>query len=220
MTGIGNLGSTPSLKSMVYDTLEKMIVQCQLAPGQKLTEEELARSMDISRAPIREALNMLDRDGFVKIIPRKGAVVTEVNDEEAREIWRCRMVLEPYAAREATPNIPQAELENLLAKVEYLEQQPYQFDSMIKCDIELHNLYHKYAGNKHLEGILDNLQAHAIRVRWLRESHDISRAMPSVAIVEHKTILEAFMARDAEAAAHAVQVHMRKGGQRLLGGLD
>ena len=219
MTGIGNLGSTPSLKSMVYDNLQRMIVQCQLAPGQKLTEEELARSMDISRAPIREALNMLDRDGFVKIIPRKGAVVTEVSDEEAREIWRCRLVLEPFAAREATPNIPQSELEHLLAEVEYLEQQPYQFDIMIKSDLKLHNLYHKYSGNKYLEGILENLQSHATRVRWLRESSDISRAMPSVAIVEHKAILEAFMARDGEAAARAVQTHMRKGGQRLLGGL-
>ena len=220
MTGIGNLGSTPSLKRRVYDTLQRMIVHCELAPGQKLTEEELARSMDISRAPIREALNMLDRDGFVEISPRKGAVVTEVSDEEAREIWRCRLVLEPYAAREATPNIPQAELEKLLARVEYLEQQPYRFEDMITSDLELHDMYHVYAGNKRLKGILDNLQAYATRVRWLHESHDIGRAMPSVAIVEHKAILEAFLARDSEAAARAVQVHMRKGGLRLLGSLD
>ena len=220
MNQIGNLGSNPSLKKLVYETLQKMIVEGKLEPGAKLTEEELARSMNISRAPIREALNMLDRDGFVKIIPRKGAVVTEVTAKEAKDIWRCRMVLEPYAAKEATPNIPRAELEALKAKVERLEQEPYNFETHVASDLEIHNLYHRYTGNERLEAILDNLQAHATRVRWLREAEDISRAMPSVAILEHKAILEAFLAGDADMASWAVQQHMKKGGQRLLGGLD
>lgn len=86
-----NLGSNPSLKQLVYDNLRDLIIQGKLEPGAKLVEDELAQSMNISRAPVREALNMLERDGFTKIIPRKGAVVTEVNRKDAADIWKCRL---------------------------------------------------------------------------------------------------------------------------------
>ena len=89
MYQIQNLGSKPSLKQLVYDNLRDQIIQGKLEPGMKLTEDELAQSMNISRAPIREALNMLERDGFAKIIPRKGAVVAGISRKDAADIWSC-----------------------------------------------------------------------------------------------------------------------------------
>lgn len=72
LDAVPNLGAQPSLKQLAYETLQRQIINGQLQPGSRLTEEELSRSMSISRAPIREALNMLERDGFTKIIPRRG----------------------------------------------------------------------------------------------------------------------------------------------------
>lgn len=217
MEQIRNLSSNPSLKKLVYESMQRMIIQGKLAPGSKLTEEELARTMNISRAPIREALNMLDRDGFIKIIPRKGAVVTEVSAEDAKDIWKCRLVLEPYAAKEATHNLPRQKLQALMQEMERLEKEPYRFEEHIESDLELHNLYHQYTGNDRLKLILDYLQAHATRVRWLWESQDSSKSTPVAALQEHKAILEAFLAGDANMAFWAVQQHMKKTGQRLFG---
>lgn len=213
---IRNLSSNPSLKRLVYEELQRMIIQGKLAPGSKLTEEELARTMNISRAPIREALNMLDRDQFVKIIPRKGAVVTDVSTKDARDIWKCRLVLEPYAAKEATPRLPRPQLLALLEKVEQLEKEPYRIENHIQNDWELHSLYHKYTGNDRLQSILGNLQAHAARIRWLWETENSSKADPEAALQEHKAILEAFLAGDADMAYWAVQQHMKKAGRRLF----
>ena len=70
MPGI-NFGSSPSLKQLVYDNLKERIIQGELKPGTRLREEDLSTDMNISRAPIREALNMLERDGFTTIVPRK-----------------------------------------------------------------------------------------------------------------------------------------------------
>ena len=116
-----NLGSKPSLKQLVYENLQNMIVQGKLEPGEKLIEDDLAQAMHISRAPIREAISMLERDGFVRIIPRKGAIVAEVSEKDAMDIWKCRLALEPFAAREAMPHIPTEELEAALKRISKIE---------------------------------------------------------------------------------------------------
>lgn len=96
-----NFGSNPSLKQLVYDNLKERIISGELKPGMRLREEDLSSEMNISRAPIREALNMLERDGFTTIMPRKGAIVAEVRKEDIRYIWEMRALLEPYAAKQS-----------------------------------------------------------------------------------------------------------------------
>ena len=106
MTTKFDIAANPSLKQLVYEKLQQMIIRGELKPGERLTEEDLSQAMNISRAPIREALNMLERDGFTKIIPRKGAIVAEVSVKDSLDIWKCRLALEPFAAKEACRNIP------------------------------------------------------------------------------------------------------------------
>ena len=91
----------PSLKDRVYENLKQQIISGKLEPNKHLLEAELSEMMKISRAPIREALNILEKEGFVTIIPRKGAKVSSISREEVENIWEIRSVLEPYAARNA-----------------------------------------------------------------------------------------------------------------------
>ena len=79
-----DFSSSPSLKQLVYDNLKERIINGELKPGTRLREEDLSTEMNISRAPIREALNMLERDGFTMIVPRKGAIVAEVMKEDIK----------------------------------------------------------------------------------------------------------------------------------------
>ena len=98
MGNLMDIGKIPSLKRLVYDNLKERIISGELKPGTRLREEDLSVEMNISRAPLRDAFNMLERDGFTVIVPRKGAGVAEATEEERDYIWEMRAILEPYAA--------------------------------------------------------------------------------------------------------------------------
>lgn len=215
-----DLGNKPSLKQLVYENLQNMIIRGELAPGTKLTEDDLAQSMNISRAPIREALNMLERDGFAKIIPRKGAIVAEVTRKDTVDIWRCRIALEPFAARDALPNIPRKDIELSLAHVIKLESQPYTFEQYVESDLEVHALYYHHLDNEYMRTILENLKAHSVRVRWLKEARNSASNQSLLSIHEHRAILEALLSGDGDLVFKTVEEHIQKSSDRLLEELD
>lgn len=211
-----DIGKQPSLKQLVYENLQNKIIQGELAPGTKLTEEELAQSMNISRAPIREALNMLERDGFTKIITRKGAVVAEMTLKDAMDIWKCRVALEPLAAREALPNIPPKEIETALRHIQVLETDAYTFDAYVASDLEVHGLYYNHLDNDYMKSILNNLKAHSIRVRWIKEVRHKNSDQSRISIMEHRQILEAMRDNDPERVYTSVREHIQKSADRLF----
>ncbi|MCI8809622.1 MAG: GntR family transcriptional regulator [Oscillibacter sp.] len=215
-----DLGSQPSLKQLVYENLQNKIILGELAPGTKLTEEELAQSMNISRAPIREALNMLERDGFTKIITRKGAVVAEMTRKDAIDIWTCRIALEPFAAREALPNIPPQDIQTALEHIETLEKNAYTFDDYVASDLEVHGLYYNNLVNEYMKSILNNLKAHSVRVRWTKEVKHKNSDQSQISIREHRKILEALQSNDPDAVFNVVKEHIEKSAERLFDALD
>ena len=86
-----------SIREQSLDTLRKAILSGELKPGQALTEMELARQLGVSRAPIREALRILNSEGLVETIPYRGTTVTRLSREDIEEIYSMRMLLESYA---------------------------------------------------------------------------------------------------------------------------
>lgn len=211
-----DLGIQPSLKQLVYENLQGKIIQGDLAPGTRLTEDDLAQSMNISRAPVREALNMLERDGFVKIITRKGAVVSKMTLKDATDIWTCRVALEPVAAREALPNIPREDIEKALQHNEALVHGGYCFDDYVASDLEVHALYYNNLKNEYMKSILNNLKAHSVRVRWLNELKQSNSDQAQISIREHRDILEAMLANDPQAVYDTVHAHIEKSARRLF----
>lgn len=211
-----DLGIQPSLKQLVYENLQDKIIQGDLAPGTRLTEDDLAQSMNISRAPVREALNMLERDGFVKIITRKGAVVSKMTLKDATDIWTCRVALEPVAAREALPDIPRKDMETAMSHIEALERNDFCFDDYVASDLEIHGLYYNNLKNEYMKSILNNLKAHSVRVRWLKELKQSNSDQSRISIREHRDILEAMLANDPQAVYDTVHAHIEKSARRLF----
>ncbi len=211
-----DLGIQPSLKQLVYENLQGKIIQGDLAPGTRLTEDDLAQSMNISRAPVREALNMLERDGFVKIITRKGAVVSKMTLKDATDIWTCRVALEPVAAREALPDIPRKDIETAMSHIEALERNDFCFDDYVASDLEVHGLYYNNLKNEYMQSILNNLKAHSVRVRWLKELKQSNSDQSRISIREHRDILEAMLANDPQAVYDTVHAHIEKSARRLF----
>jgi DNA-binding GntR family transcriptional regulator len=87
-----------SLAEQAYDTLKRDIISCKLRPGQLVIEGDLAAQYGMSKTPIREALNLLRREGFVQTLPRRGTLVTPIDVQDVQHTFLLRMLLEPEAA--------------------------------------------------------------------------------------------------------------------------
>ena len=210
------LGDTPSLKELVYERLRMQIISGELPPGTKLHEEELSAEMGISRAPLREALNMLSRDGFAEIIPRRGAVVSSVSPTDVEDIWCIRLLLEPAAAVMSLPYLERSELEEVRAMLEEVLRTPDNFALYIQSDIRVHGLMIDHLKNPYLANILVNLKDHSLRVRWNaeRQSEKTGHDVIIAATLDHIKIVDTMLAGDADAVHDAVAEHIRVSIQR------
>lgn len=106
-----------TLGEFVFEQVRRRIVEGELAAGVKIDQQALADEFGTSRMPVREALRRLDADGFVTLIPRRGAVVTHLDETEIEQIYEMRAVLEGLAARLALPDVTNrmvAEMEHVL----------------------------------------------------------------------------------------------------------
>lgn len=216
MSAEHDLSKTPSLKQQAYEILLNMITSGELKPGIRLTEEGLSKMLNISRAPIRETLNMLERDGFTKIIPRCGAVVTDISKKDLLDVWNCRLALEPFAAKEATPYIPKEELTNCLISLNKLETEPYDYSKYVASDLEVHELYYRHMTNTYMQSILHKLSIHSARLRWFNELKPDSIELTREAIQEHKEIILAFISGNADDVYASMHKHIKNSYTRLV----
>ena len=204
-----DLGSTPSLKQQVHDRLQYMIIHGDLKPGEKISEEELARNMNISRSPVREAINMLERDGFIVNIPRKGSIVSTVTDQDVHDIWVCRLAIEPLAARLAAPNVPRKAAVKTLKTLNDMRLYPGNVEKFIESDLQVHGLFTEYIDNSYMRTMLDHLKRHSVRARWLRASEKVTGENFMEQTSEHQRIVQAFLEHDAEEAYSATLMHIQ-----------
>ena len=89
-----------------YDWIKDGVDAGRLKMGEPLPETWLANEVGVSRTPVREALRVLEQDGYIKIVPLKGAFVSEISLEDVREIYDIRKLLEPFAALTAANRMP------------------------------------------------------------------------------------------------------------------
>ena len=217
MGSLTEIGNIPSLKKLVYDNLKERIISGELKPGTRLREEDLSEEMNISRAPIREAFNMLERDGFTVIVPRKGAIVAEAK-EERDYIWEMRGILEPYAAVKSMPLISEEEINKVEKDLKKVQENPDDLELYMNSDLELHEMLFQNLDNHFLKDTLENMRAHSLRMRWAVENTCPGQRgdIESESIKEHLKILEALKKKDKKMVYDAVYDHIQKSKDRIL----
>ena len=99
-----------TLRERIVETIRNAIVNGQLAPGARIAEPELADKFGISRTPIREAFRQLESEGFITVVPRKGAIVASLSQNDIADFYDLKMVLEGYAARCAVKTLKESDL--------------------------------------------------------------------------------------------------------------
>jgi DNA-binding GntR family transcriptional regulator len=164
---------------------------------------------------------MLEKEGFVTIIPRKGANVSGISKEEVKNIWEIRSILEPYAARTAALKCQENELNKIGDQLNKILQEPYDFSDYTNSDMELHELLYKHLENKMLKEIIVLVKQNVLRI--LNSAQVKSAFSKNIAFRdtrEHVLIIEALKAHDPERTGASVYLHIMNSKQRILQALD
>ena len=147
---------TYSLVELAVDRLRRDILSGRSDPGERLVEEQLTRRLGISRAPLREAMRLLAQQGLVEHIPRRGARVATLSDEDVRELYEVRDVLERHAVA-AMPKRP--DLTGLRAALEVMRKATEADDRLELANA--HRRFHtevvRLGGNKQLAGLYESV---------------------------------------------------------------
>ena len=196
-----------SLKDRAYAAIKEAILTLQLEPGAPLVESDLAASLGISKTPVRDALQELEREGFVARVPFTGTYVTEVTAKDISEIFQLRAVLEGLAAQLAATAFTDEELDRIAEDLDAAES-ALQQGNLPLCSARgrsLHRAIIDKANNERLVGIIHNLDDHLQRFRVM--SDQISGRL-DISCQEHRRILQALYERDPVAAEKAVRAHL------------
>ena len=137
---------------LVYDRLRAAIISGELQPGQRLVEARLGERLGLSRAPVRDAMRLLERDGLVQSLPRRGAVVVTLNRHDVREIYGLRAALECAAIRDVTINATPEFLAQLEVLIEAMQRESHASDVALLSgdDVAFHSAICKFPGNARL----------------------------------------------------------------------
>ncbi|UCG39006.1 MAG: GntR family transcriptional regulator [bacterium] len=203
-----------TLREQIASSLRESIIKGELHPGQKLTEPELADRLGISRTPIREAFRQLESEGFLTVIPRRGAVVSSISQEEIEDFYEIKSLLEGYAARIAASRITARDIEKLEKLNDQLLELARQEDveAFFRKNNEFHNTFIALCGNDKLLEIRLGLVQRFLRFR-LQALSVPGRLMKSVE--QHKLIIDALSRKDGNLAESLVVEHSLLSGREL-----
>lgn len=204
-----------TLREKILETIREAILKGDLKPGEKVAEPELAERFGISRTPIREAFRQLESEGYLTVIPRKGAVVAALSERDVQEFYAIKSILEGYAAELAAKNLSDKDLAKLEAINDKLREIAEEGD--VKAFYRVHNEFHetflKAADNSKLYELIQQLGMKFSRLRMA--SLSVSGRM-AISVAEHDKLLDAFRRHDAKSAENLVKKTAAIGGKVLL----
>ena len=202
-----------ALREQVLAELRRRIVDGDYGQGERLTETRLADDFGVSRNPVREALRVVEAEGFVQILPRRGAVVATLDDTAVRDLFAVREQLETLAAglaaERATPN-DMARLRRLLDQASSATDAK-DFDQVAELNSTFHRAVIEVSGNRWLLSISAAMYHH---VHWVFRVGAAQRAPHSWE--EHIRLVEAIEARDPAAATTAAREHVEAAAKAAL----
>jgi DNA-binding GntR family transcriptional regulator len=203
---LDDITARTSLSERAYLELRRMIVRLDLAPGAVLREDELQQRLGLGRTPIREAMQRLERDQLVVVVPRRGAFVSNLDVGELGLLYETRAILEPYAVRLAAARGTAAQWDEMAAVLEKAGPSSSP-DELLDIDRRCRELVWEAADNRFLTTTLDMLYAHSDRL-WHLYLSDVADLHGMIA--EHREILTALRDGDADRAADLITAHMRR----------
>ncbi|MBF9035824.1 FCD domain-containing protein [Rhodobacterales bacterium HKCCE2091] len=205
---ISPLAQPPALTAtdQIFRSLYDAVVSLQLPPGTKVSETDIARQLDVSRQPVRDAFFRLSKLGFVSIRPQRATLITKISERAVLDAAFVRVAIEVECLRLVAASAGPEEVAHLR---EILARQESALDSRDPSifhgfDEELHASFCEMAGQPHAWTLIQEQKAHMDRVRYLT----LSTAHRRQVLSEHHAIIDAIEAGDPERTEQALRVHL------------
>jgi DNA-binding GntR family transcriptional regulator len=204
-----------SLSDRAYDIIKREIITCVLAPGEQIVQAQLAERYGIGTTPVREALQRLAQEGFVRSVPRFGYVVTPVTLSDLQEIYELRAILEAAAVCLAAVQATDGQLEQIRQQADftYVYRDVPSYTAFLEHNAHFHRSVASLAGNQRLVDHISRLLDELMRVFHLGlDLRDSAEEMRS----EHVALAEALIARDARRAEELMRRQIGRSQQRVV----
>lgn len=203
-----------ALYQEVAERLRQRIFTHELTPGDWIDEQKLAEQYGISRTPLREALKVLAAEGLVDLKPRRGCYVTEISRQDIDDIFPLMAMLEGRCAFIAVQLAKPADIRDLKAIHEKLElaAKESRIDAFFEANQEFHRRIQELTNNRWLLSVIQDLR----KVLKLSRLHSLSlEGRLQQSLEEHRVIMAAFEAGDAEKAEKSMHDHLLYGREAL-----
>lgn len=208
-------------EEMVYESLKQDILDLELKPGQLLKETELCQRFGVSRTPVRDALRMLQEQGFVLTVPYKGIYVTLLSLSNIKQMIYMRVAVETMVLRDfmkvATPMVME-DIRYLIRKQQAVIQEPdFKPEQFYRLDAQMHAIWFEATKKKKLWDLLQEQQLHYTRFRMLDfvTETDFTRI-----IAEHEELIRLLEAKDIAGMEAALKEHLYFSMKRMRHQID
>ncbi|MEJ2490652.1 MAG: GntR family transcriptional regulator [Desulfuromonadales bacterium] len=204
-----------TLREKILETIRDAILKGTLKPGERVSEPELAERFGISRTPIREAFRQLESEGYLKVIPRKGAVVASLSERDVEEFYTIKIILEGFAARMAAEKLTDKDIERLEAINNRLAEIAKQGDvkNFFRVHNEFHEMFIKAAGNERLSEMINQL---VMKFKRLRLASLSQPGRMEISVEQHRNMIQAFKTHDGDRADNLVRHAATIGAEVLI----
>ena len=210
-----------SLTDRTYEWLKEQIFTGRLAPGERLSIDEVAGQLRVSRTPVRDALHRLSFEGLAVLTARSGTAVARLSIDGVRDVYEARRVVEPaiaaVAATKATPGALQ-ELQRVQEAWEHLDPAAIYSRFAVhsryaELDVRFHQIVADMVGNRPLSRLVGQL---AVQRQVAPSLFGSGYRGPARRVKEHRAILAALTRRDGSGAADAMRTHLERSQSELL----
>lgn len=206
---------TQSLTTVVQAEIERLILNGELKPGERLNENALAVKLGVSRGPIREACRALSQMGLVSLVPNRGVFIRLLSDEEVRDVYEVRAGIFAYAGMLLATRITDAQIETLRSMLDRMEQLAAEedFDAYYRANMEFHSFLVEATNNERLFSLYTGLvrELSLFRARGLHQPGHMA-----LSNAEHRAIVDALATRQPEIAHETMLRHVRSGFDRTM----
>ena len=211
-----NARNTIPVRTRVYEYLKSTILSGRFHPGERLTEEHLARAIGVSRTPVREALHKLESEGLIKPLETRGFIVSRDSEDEVEELFEIRAILEGHALRIISEKVSDQTIEQLNRFIEKAEEalRRKQIDEVFKWNTKFHDMLHGLLTEKRrLHRLMVNVRKYVLRYRkdTLQYPDGGRRAIDG-----HRKILLALRLRDPDLCERVMRKHIQEAKEDAL----
>lgn len=209
------------IRDRVYEMLRREILSGGFNPGEPLNILGISKQLGVSSAPVREAINMLSKDGLVELMPYKKAVVADGSEDDYNVAFDIRRMLEPYALENSIKDIPDEDIRHVRRILEELYANPTDLVDYLSSDNALHKILYDYCDSRLIITLLDTVRTYTMRYYAKRFDTIMSAqkerlgddSLDEASVIkaetkEHLAILKAVEERDTDKAMQLLRDHI------------